>query len=400
MIIATALVNIFNLLYQLFMVRNLDATSYGILNSIFAIIMILGIPALTIQMSVTNFVSRYNASGQFGSIKAIAAKLLKRMTIFGGLLFLVILIFSGSISDYLKLPTITPVIVMALVIFLSMILPVLFGMLQGLQKFVALGVNYILVSAAKLVLGVIFISMGFGATGALGALGTASMIIIFTALYSLKNIFDRHIEEDKFNLVGLYKYLIPVGLSQLCFMVLTHLHIVLVKHFFSPEEAGVYSVASMTGRMILFLPAAIGIVMFPKSSHRHATKSSSLDILKKSLLLTAIICIFASALAILFPNMLIRLFSVKNAPMFTPLSNLFAISMIFFALLNIVIFHNLATQNLLFLSSLALITILQIVGILLFHANLFQVLYVVCLSGISVLLLSLTTIKYKAEYAQ
>lgn len=393
--LATALANIFNLLYHLFMVRNLDVANYGILNSLLAIIMIITIPALTIQMGVAKFVSAFSAKDEWPSIKGMTIRLTKRMGLIGVLIFLLITIFSRGISNYLKLPTTTPVIVMGLVASLAIIVPVVWGVFQGLQKFGALGFNMTLDTGAKLIFGILLVLIGFGATGALSALVVSSVCVILVAYLLLKKIFSTYSDTTGVNLSEIYNYFIPIGLSQLCFMSLTHFNIILVKHFFNPYEAGIYSVSSMAGRIILFLPAAIGIVMFPKSSVQYTLNNPSHDILKKSLIYTALICTFATVIFILFPQILIALFSVKDIGLFIPLSRIFAVSMIFFALLNIVIFHNLATHNLKFLSLLGLFTLLQVGGILLFHKSLSQVLYVVCLSGVLLFLLSLTTVKRK-----
>ena len=49
-------------------------------------------------------------------------------------------------------------------------------------------------------------------------------------------------------------------------MVLTNIDLILVKHFFTPIEAGYYSIAQMVGKIILILPIPIVTVMFPKLS--------------------------------------------------------------------------------------------------------------------------------------
>ena len=393
--ITTALASALNLLYHLFMVRKLDVAHYGILNSLFAIIMIITIPASTIQMGATKFVSVYHAKGQTAKVKGLTIALFGRVVLIGGVIFLLITVFSKNIAGYLQLSSVVPVICMGLVAFTAVMIPVLWGALQGLQKFAGLGFTMVLDSAAKMAFGVILVLLGFGATGALNALTLSSLLVILTASLVLKKALAAFKRADV-NLREVYKYFIPIGLSQLCFMSLTHYNIVLVKHFFSPYEAGVYSISSMAGRIVLFLPAAIGIVMFPKSSYRHAVNGSSGDIFKRSLIYTGLICLFATLIFILFPQILILLFSVKDVARVIPLSRIFSLSMVFYALLNIVIFHNLATHNLKFIPVLILIAILQAVCICLFHETLTRVLFIVGVSGALAFLFSLAAARRKA----
>jgi len=393
--VTTSLASALNLLYHLFMVRRLNVAHYGILNSLLAIIMIVTIPASTIQLGAAKFVASFQARGQSSSAKGLIFALFGNVVIVGGVMFLLITIFSRGIAAYLQLSGTAPVISMGLVTFTAIIIPVLWGALQGLQRFTSLGFSMVLGSGARVAFGVILVLLGFGATGALSALTLSGLLVIFATSLVLKKALTAF-ERADVNLREVYKYFIPIGLSQLCFMSLTHYNIVLVKHFFSPYEAGVYSISSMAGRIILFLPVAIGIVMFPKSSHRHAVNGSSGDIFKKSLIYTGLICLFATLIFTLFPQILILLFSIEDAARVIPLSCIFALSMGFYALLNIVIFHNLATHNLRFIPVLILLTILQAVFICLFHKSLTQVLFIVAFSGALALLFSLTATKRKA----
>jgi len=62
MFLAVTILNILSLLYQLYMVRNLNPINYGILNSLFSVLMIVSIPSGTLQMEVTKFISTFYAN--------------------------------------------------------------------------------------------------------------------------------------------------------------------------------------------------------------------------------------------------------------------------------------------------------------------------------------------------
>jgi O-antigen/teichoic acid export membrane protein len=391
--LATSVANACSLLYHLFMVRNLDVVNYGILNSLLAVITIVTISAGTAQMGVAKFVASYCAKDEWGKVKKLATELSKRVLAIAGVVFLLIIICSKPIAQYLKLPSVLPVIIMGSIIFVAIVIPFLLGVLQGLQRFIAFGLNMMLIGGAKLCLGILFIIIGLGAIGALGALMIAGIIATVVMMVLIQKALHAYKADPLIDLKAVYTYFIPIGISQLSIISMTYCNIVLVKHFFSPYEAGAYSVASNAGRIILFLPAAIGLVMFPKSSYRHALDTSSSGVLKKSLIYTALLCTGATAGLVFFPQILIKLFSVTDTAVFIPLSRLFTVSMIFYALLTIIIFHNLATHNLRFLVPLVLFTVLQIGGIMLFHKTLMHVLYIVCISGALVLIAHLFTLR-------
>ena len=65
-----------------------------------------------------------------------------------------------------------------------------------------------------------------------------------------------------------YTMLTLVGL--LSFAVLVNMDAILVKSFFDPETAGNYGVVVTLGKMNLFIPLALGMVLFPKAVDRQA----------------------------------------------------------------------------------------------------------------------------------
>src|SRR3972149_2017554 len=72
---------------------------------------------------------------------------------------------------------------------------------------------------------------------------------------------DGNIEGDApFSVSEVYHYFFPVGTTVLCFMVLTNIDLILVKHFFTPMEAGYYSIAQIVGKIILFLPFPASVI--------------------------------------------------------------------------------------------------------------------------------------------
>jgi len=59
-------------------------------------------------------------------------------------------------------------------------------------------------------------------------------------------------ESHRVSLRPIYAYCLPVSAMLISFTILTNSDVTLVKKFFSPLEAGYYSVAQMVGKIILF----------------------------------------------------------------------------------------------------------------------------------------------------
>ena len=65
-------------------------------------------------------------------------------------------------------------------------------------------------------------------------------------------------------------YFGPVFLSTTTIIILGTIDIALVRHYCSPEEAGLYATAAILGRIALFLPGALIAVLFPSAAKARA----------------------------------------------------------------------------------------------------------------------------------
>ncbi len=399
--LALAIFNALSLLYQLYMVRNLSPIDYGVLNSLFSILAIVSIPTGALQTLVTKFVSAFYAVDHHERISLLLRHLVKRTSIFGLAVLLIFILGSRAISSFLQIPSPLYVVMLGVITFLSTILPLARGGLQGLQRFGYLGLTMIVNGSLKLLLGIIFVSVGFGVMGAMSALAVSTFVALVLSATMLVSALPRpcasvsespHLTSDdsdpEMNFSEVYRYFCAAATVLLCFMILTNLDVVLVKHFFRPAEAGYYCIAQMVGKLIIFLPVAVTLVMLPKTSELHAQGKATSHLLKKSLLYVAALCGTGAIVCLLFPGLVIKLLSGEEHLQCVPLARIFSVTMVFFALVYVFMIYHLAIHHLRFIYSLVLLTALQILAIVLFHRSLQQVLYIMCGNAILLFLIN------------
>jgi O-antigen/teichoic acid export membrane protein len=199
---------------------------------------------------------------------------------------------------------------------------------------------------------------------------------------------NRNHTNDEINSSDIYGYFYATASVYLCYMILTNVDVLLVKHFFSPLEAGYYSIAQMAGKIILFLPVAVTLVMFPKTSELYAQAKATSHLLKRCLFYVAILCGTAVLVCFLFPDLVIRLLSGKELVECIPLVRIFSVTMLFFALVYTLLFYHLSIHRLNFLYFLVSFTVLQVLLITIFHESLSQVLYIVCGNAVLLFLIN------------
>jgi len=371
--IASMVVNVCNYLFQIFMSRSLGPVDYGILASLFSLFMILSVPAGALQTVTTKYTSNFKAHKEFGKIKELVKGLLKRVSLLGLGGFILFTLGSKYISSFLHIPSKLPVIITGFALILATISPIVMGVIQGLQRFGYFGTDIIIGALVKLFSGVFLVYLGFKVNGALLGVIMGSLAGILFLIIPLKPIFGESKADPDFDFSQVYRYFLPTSIMLLCFMLLTNIDLILVKHFFDPSQAGHYGAASIMAKVILYLPGAITLVMFPKTSELYALNKEHKSILKKSLFYGMFLCGGTLLLFLTIPSFIVKFIFGGEYISIVPLIGIFGIAMCFFALSNILFLYQLSIHQLKFLKTLTISTIIEAILITLFHANLTQV---------------------------
>lgn len=380
--LGTSLVNLFNLLFQLMVAHRLKSADFASFNSLIAVFTLISAPLANFQTVLSKYTAEFNAHKQIAKLKFLLSDLLKKTLIVAIVTFLIFQPIAILITNKLKVPSVSCGYILAFLFALSWVNPVFSGAIQGLEFFGWLVGVSILTGALKLALGFLLIISGFNITGALSSLLVSGLIGLIIFYFPLRQFIAIKIVKEDINYRQMFIYLFPVAISTFCYVSLVNLDMVLVKYFFMPDDSGLYSIAQMVGKIFLFLPAAISVVMFPRTSRLNAKNMDTASTLKRSLLYAAVLCISAGLIYNLFPALVLRILTGKVFKESIVLGRLFSISMAFFTLLYLLITYFLSIKDLRFIKYLILFSILQFWAIILFHKSLMQVQVVLCINSV------------------
>jgi len=109
----------------------------------------------------------------------------------------------------------------------------------------------------------------------------------------------------------MFLFSIPVGLTWIGIAFFTNMDIILVKHFCSAEETGIYSVASIIGKIALFLPGVLINVLFPQVAQNTKDGQSSISTVMVTMLTTLCFSGLYLLMVSLFPGIFISFFGEK-----------------------------------------------------------------------------------------
>ncbi|RJP29021.1 MAG: hypothetical protein C4533_04285 [Candidatus Omnitrophota bacterium] len=383
----TSLVNFFNLLYQLLIAHKLSAAEFAAFNSLLSIFLIISSPIGTLQLAIAKFSSEFKAQNAKDKIIDLFSGLIRKTYLLAFVTLIIFILACPFIINILKIDSLAPGYILAAIISLAWFAPVVYGGVQGMEFFNWLTAGSISGSLIKLFLGFMLISLGFGINGALGAFFISSLFIIIIYYIPLRSYIrlsqGRHFASMDYK--GLLIFLLPVAASQFCYMNLISSDMVLVKHYFNPADSGLYSLAQMVGKIFLFMPAAISLVMFPKTSGLKAMNLDTKSTLNKSLRYVFLLCLCGLIFYNIMPEFTLRMLTGKTYSQTIALGRIFSLSMTAYSMVYLMISYFLSVKDLRFIKYLIIAVLSQNILIILFHESIFQVQWIVCINSVILL---------------
>lgn len=372
MVLGSNAVNFLNYIYHLIVGRLLGPAFYGELASLISMIGLLGI----IPGSLSLVIIKYVSSAKNEKEVAVLISWLKRKILLASLLFFVgIIVVSPFILSFLHINKLSYILLIAVSSLFSIQSLLNRSILQGLLKFKEMVLSVLLENSAKLVMSVVLVYLGFRVGGAVLAFAIAAILGWYITNFYLK---DNAKGKDNFTLdiKPMLLFTIPVLVQSFATTSLYSADVILVKHFFSSHEAGIYASLSTLGKIIFFGTGPIGSVMFPLVSQRKARKQSYKKIFILSFFGTGILASGVLLIYWLFPEFAIRLLYGGAYIEAKDLLVWFGIFISLFTLAFLLISYCLSLGKTTVVIFPAIAAIAQIIAIFLFHETIFTVILI------------------------
>jgi O-antigen/teichoic acid export membrane protein len=379
--------NVANYFFQFYMSRYLSVDNFGAMSSLLSLMVITSVPSAAILLIITKYSSEFKARDEIYHIQSLLLRAFKHI---GSLALVILMIFLASsdiISTYLQIDARLPIILIGLAIFFSLLSTINMGILQGLQRFLALGVCGGLSGVFRLVIGAVFVYLGLHLNGALLGILLAALLALVISFFPLRHVIASPPLQARWQIspVEIISYGIPVTLTSLTIMALTNVDLVMVKHYFPPQEAGYYAACAVLGRTVFYLPGVIVMAMFPMVSEGHTLNRDTSRLLQRALSYTFLMAAAGAFILLSFPElMLITLFGERFETA-SHLLRLYAVAMLPVGLINILANYSLARRKIKYIYLMLSTTIAEIVLIHFLHASLAQVIHIVIAIGLFLL---------------
>jgi O-antigen/teichoic acid export membrane protein len=389
MLVGSGVVSAMNFGYNVIIARLLGPADFGHTTAVGTLLMLASALTLSFQLVCAKFVARNDS---LAGKAEVYRNLRRRAWLVGIALGTALLALSAPVSSYLRLPSPWLIVLLAAGITFYVPLGVKRGGLQGTYAFGRLSFNYIVEVAVKLLGTWLLVEGGWGVTGAVAALALSVILCYFVPIR------DGLLEPEP---AGSIPASFGEGMQAIVFFIgqvlINNVDILMVKHLFHPQDAGLYAAASLVGRVVYLASWSVISTMFPFSAGQRA-RAKYPAFLVMPLLLVLFINIAFILVMQFVPELVLRTVFGAAFASVAPLLVLYAAATSVYSLSVVLIAFEMS-QRIANTAWLQLVFAgLVITGITLFHASLHEVIVVQLVVRVG-LLIAVTLPFFRSQHA-
>lgn len=280
-----------NLLFHMAMGRLLPPAEYGVLAAMLGTFLIFFTPLFfSIQNTIAHFSRHLASAGRLQDVRFLAWRWTTKSLMISAPFLVTAMALSRPLAAQFHLETPLPILIVAVILFVSMLMPVFAGAFQGLEKFVSMAVSSHSWTVLRLLLAVPFVMfLSASADRVLAAHLLGALLCVLIGIRALcRAIPDPVPTGQPLEKAGAYFF---GSLGAIFFYsVLMNADIVMVKLFF-PDEAvySPYARASVIGRLVVFLSQPLASALFPKVVARKGMTPEALGALLRAVALSTLL---------------------------------------------------------------------------------------------------------------
>ncbi len=365
--LAVGLANALNAVFQFSLARILDPAEYSLLAALFAVVLIGAVPPLAFQATTARSVASKLAEGRTAEAGVFLRGTLRSVLAWTAVLLLLAAALA-AVGAALGLAQPLAIGATAATVAIALVIPVVWGGLQGAGRFRDLALATLLFAGTRLAAGVVIGKAGGGVGAVMLGVAGATALTAAVSLVPLRGLLrlTDSARPVRRRLATLPNAGAAVGLTTLAALATTDL--LVAKLAFTGGTAGDYAAASVGARVLLLIPIAVTTVLFPRVATLR-DRGRERAHLRAGLLVVGITGAVATALLWTFAEPLINLtFGSKYddaAPWLGPLS----LAMALYALATVYLYHFLSLGRSRFALCLVGILAVQLAIFGAFHAS-------------------------------
>jgi len=377
--ISTIIVNAGNYGINLVLGRVLGPAEFAEASILATAVLMLSFIAVGFQLTSAKYSATYQAEENKGKLYTLVNWLSRRSFDLGIGLCIILLLAVYPIKEFLQFKSVVPLVLVIICIPIYLHLSVSRGLLQGIEKFRNLAFTYISEMAARLlvtfILVFIVIKIQGGWTSEAIAIGfLVSFVVTYFVSKQKKKTTLKSLPKEDLSLI--YKFVFVIGIYEFSQILINNSDIILVKHYFENEEAGLYAALALIGRVVFFATWTIVTLLFPKVIQKEKKGEKHSHLFWGSLLIVGGIGCAIILACLLMDELIINILFGSAYLSVSPLLWKYAVATTLFACANVFAYYYMSLNKYFPVALSVLAGISQVGLIAVFHNSIEQIIMV------------------------
>ena len=372
--VGTFMGSIFAYILQVFLGRWLSVSDFGTFTALLSLYLIFGVITSAALTSLVKLVAQLSSENKFDTLTQMFINLSTVVLSFGGFLFAIVVIAKGLLAKFLGIDDVTLFYFFGFFVGVSFLTMLPNAYLQGMLRFRSYAFFAAFTQFMRLGLAAGAVMLGFGLYGVFGGMAASVLVVYLVGVLLLKRNFSKFEKTDLGSYYnGMMVFARAVLFTQVGMTLLNNVDVILVKHFFDSNSAGIYAGMVTIGKVLLFGASTVGVVMFPMISSAFGKGEDYLSKFKPLLFLQVLVVLLGVGLFFIFPELITRVMfgpSYAASAVYLPRFALFVGS---YVLINFMILFLLAINKVRVFLLLIPAIVAQIVLISLYHDSIVSV---------------------------
>jgi O-antigen/teichoic acid export membrane protein len=370
---SSMLLNVCGFAFHAVASRKLGVETYGELRALIAVVTIIILPVTLVGPTIGRFAAEFRALHDDAHMCGMTRDLAWTFGILGTLCLVASVVACGPIAAYLHVP-LWCVPGVGAIGALAMANAGFRSLTQGTQAFGTFAISLGAEGLVRVAAIVSFLFAGFALAGGVGAFfagslaGLIALARIFVKLYA--GVRPQRIRYDWKRIVQSSAGAATIAIA---IALIGNVDVVIVKHYFSAAEAGLYSIASLGGSIMLYFVGFIPAVLLPQVTDRHVRGERTRQTLLAAAGLLAVIAVCGILGVKFFGIVLLHVLAGHAYDAAYPLLLGYSIAMVLLAIVNLLANYGIATHRLGFAIPLLVGPAATLVSIGFLHHSLEQV---------------------------
>ncbi|APU68998.1 oligosaccharide flippase family protein [Christiangramia flava] len=380
--VSAMLVNAGNYLYNLLLSRILGPARFADAAILVTFLLVLSFVAMTLQLTVAKFTGSFE-DGRKDTFLSLARK----WSLWTGFVIgVLVFVLAESLAGWFQTGSAWMFRIFALGIPIYFLMSVNRGNFQGEQEFLKLSFTYQAEMFSRLLLSLLFLAVLPFGSSELVALGIFCSFIPGLLPYKklkLSALPKMNISE----VAHLKKFLLVTAFYELTQILINNGDLLLVKHFFEAETAGLYASVALIGRGVYFVAWMFVMLLLPEVVRLQRQGKNTNDVLFKHLFNISLLGAAIVLVTYIFPELVISMLFGDAYLEAADILWKYALASLLFALANIFVYYFLSLDRYVPVLLSGIMGLVQLLAISYWHGSLAAVVHIqLLLMGVLLLL--------------